>query len=52
MSRPLGARRPRGDMKATEPIRKDDRNARKQRAERLDLLARMRDRINSKPTTG
>lgn len=50
MSKPLSARRPRGDMKKTEPIAKDDRNASKQRAKKIELLARMRARINGKPT--
>lgn len=50
MSRPLSARRPRGDMKKTEAITKDDHNTNKQRAEKVELLARMRARINGKPT--
>ncbi|WP_164764734.1 hypothetical protein [Streptomyces lydicus] len=49
MSRPLSARKPRGDMKQTSAVAKDDRNAGKQRAEKADLLDRMRERIHGKP---
>ncbi|MCX4635218.1 hypothetical protein HEP86_32845 [Streptomyces sp. RPA4-5] len=52
MSRPLGARKPRGDMKPTSPVAKDDRNAGKQRTEKADLLDRMRERIHGKPDAG
>ena len=52
MSRPLGARKPRGDMKPTSAVAKDDRNAGKQRAEQVNLLDRMRERIHGKPDAG
>ncbi|MGW2633786.1 hypothetical protein ACWC2K_31265 [Streptomyces chattanoogensis] len=46
MSRPLGARKPKGDMKKTAAVSKDDRATAKQRAEKADLLDRMRERLN------
>ncbi|GES28903.1 hypothetical protein San01_13900 [Streptomyces angustmyceticus] len=52
MSRPLNARKPRGDLKQTGAVAKDDRNADRQRAERADLLDRMRQRIHGKPDAG
>ncbi|MEU6328934.1 hypothetical protein SAMN05428945_6403 [Streptomyces sp. 2224.1] len=52
MSRPLGARKPRGDLKPTSAVTKDNRNAGKQHAERADLLDRMRERIHGKPDAG
>lgn len=45
-------RRPKGAMKPTAATRKDDANAGKQHAQKLDLLARMRQRIADKPTGG
>ncbi|MER0483828.1 hypothetical protein ABR737_36795 [Streptomyces sp. Edi2] len=52
MSRPLGARKPRGDLKQTSAVAKDDRSARMQRVAKADLLARMRERIRGKPDAG
>ncbi|WP_327706189.1 hypothetical protein OG530_35425 [Streptomyces decoyicus] len=52
MSRPLGARKPRGDLKQTSAVVKDDRSTSRQRAERADLLDRMRERIHGKPANG
>ncbi|WP_328383089.1 hypothetical protein OHS81_05865 [Streptomyces sp. NBC_00400] len=52
MSRPLGARKPRGDLKPTNAVAKDNRNAGKQHAEKSDLLDRMRERIHGKPDAG
>ncbi|QIY58402.1 hypothetical protein HEP86_32805 [Streptomyces sp. RPA4-5] len=49
MSRPLSARKPRGDTKQTSAVAKGDWNAGKQRAEKADLLDRMRERIHGKP---
>ncbi|MFG2530470.1 hypothetical protein [Streptomyces sp. NPDC048516] len=52
MSRPLGARKPRGDLKKTSAVVKDDRNKDSQQARKADLLARMRERIHGKPDAG
>ncbi|MFJ6787098.1 hypothetical protein [Streptomyces angustmyceticus] len=52
MSRPLNARKPRGDLKQTGAVAKDDRNACKQHADRAALLDRMRERIHGKPDAG
>ncbi|WP_157879912.1 hypothetical protein [Streptomyces natalensis] len=52
MSRPLGARKPKGDMKKTAAVSNDDRATTKQRAEKAELLNRMRDRINGAPAHG
>ncbi|MEU8919069.1 hypothetical protein [Streptomyces nigrescens] len=52
MSRPLGARKPRGSMNKTDAVVEDGHNADKQRAEKADLLGRMRHRIRGRPTTG
>ncbi|MGW2919550.1 hypothetical protein ACWDBF_17050 [Streptomyces angustmyceticus] len=48
LSRPLGARKPRGDMKKTDVAIKDDLNYGKQRAEKADLLERMRTRVRAR----
>ncbi len=52
MSRPLGARKPRGDLKKTALVTKDDQSAGKQRDEKAALLDRMQERIHGKPTNG
>jgi hypothetical protein len=48
MGRPLHARKPKGGANSTAACDKDDANADKQYAQKLDLLARMRQRIADK----
>ncbi|MFH8552057.1 hypothetical protein ACH4FE_00270 [Streptomyces celluloflavus] len=51
VSRPLHNHPAKGDLKNVALCDKDDAHAAKQRSEKADLLIRMRERINGKPTT-